>query len=743
MKTKQLIALAVALCALSAGAPAQAATSGDAAGRSERLRVGLVLGGGGARGAAHIGVLQELERLQVPVDAVVGTSMGAVIGGLYASGMRADDLEALVADIDWGKALSDTPDRRDLSFRRKQDDARFPIDLEIGFGDGELKLPQGVIQGQQLDLLLRRLTLEKSNVQNFDDLAIPFRAIATDLVSGNAVVIGEGDLARAIRASMSVPGAFAPVEMDGKLLVDGGLTGNLGIGVMQSLGVDVIIAVNVEFPLYTVDKLDSAVAISEQVLTILVVNETRRQIALLSADDILILPELGELGSSDFSRSLEALEPGRAAARTHADKLARLSLRDPDWRRYLAKFDDDAARPGDIDFIRVETDGAMPPDALLRRLRLKTGDPIDVQRLEDEVDRLYGLQVFEKINYRLVEEGGQTGVVFDAAERDWGPNFLLFGLRIENDFEGASSFGLGMRIRRPGVNTLGAEWRTDVRVGTEPLIATEFYQPLGVYSRFFVAPNVSLSQENIEAFEGDQQIARLRVTEARAGLDAGSELGHWGEFRVGLFRGTGDAEISIGDPALAPVDYDIGGALARLRIDTFDSAFFPKAGLRADLEWELSRPGLGADSKFDLVTFDYNQAFSRGRNTLIAGVDLATSFSADNIVEAQFPVGGFLRLSGLEQNQLSGPHAGIMRLVYFRRMGASTGDLVEVPLYLGASLEAGNVWQSRRDAGFDDLIMNGSVFVGLDTYVGPLYLAMGLAEGGQRNFYLFIGPLPD
>lgn len=743
MKAREAVGIAAAVVALAAPALVQTALAGDGTEDGERPRVGLVLGGGGARGAAHIGVLRELERLKVPVDAIVGTSMGAVIGGLYASGMRADDLEALVADIDWAEALSDAPDRRDLSFRRKQDDARFPIDLEIGFGDGELKLPQGVLQGQQLDLLLRRLTLETSHVRNFDDLAIPFRAIATDLASGEAVVIGEGDLARAIRASMSVPGAFAPVEIDGHLLVDGGLTGNLGIGIMQSLDVDVIIAVDVEFPLYPVEALDSALAVSEQVLTILIRNETQRQIARLSVEDVLIRPELGEFGSSDFGRSLEALEPGREAARAEAGRLAQLSLDDAGWRHYLERFSGERAPPGNIDFVRAETDGVIPPDALLRRLHIEPGDPIDVEVLADEVDRLYGLRVFEKINYRLVEDAGRTGIVFDVAERDWGPNFLLFGLQIENDFEGGSSFDLAMRVRRPGVNALGAEWLTDVRVGSRPLLASEFYQPLGSNSSFFIAPNLSLSQENIDAFEADQRTARLRVAEARIGIDAGMELGNRGEFRVGLFRGAGDADISIGDAALSGLDYEIGGASARLRIDTFDNAFFPREGVRADLNWELSRPGLGADSKFDLVSFDYNQAFSRGKSTLVAGIDLATSFSAENLVEARFPAGGFLRLSGLEQGQLGGPHAGIMRLVYFRRVGTSAGDLLELPIYLGASVEAGNVWQSRDDAGFDDLIMNGSVFLGLDTFIGPLYLAVGLAEGGQRNFYLFIGPLPD
>ena len=266
----------------------EVAASTEPAADSARPRVGLVLGGGGARGAAHIGVLKELERLRIPVDAIAGTSMGAVVGGLYATGMSADDLEHLVGSLDWAAALSDEPDRKDLSFRRKQDDSQVPIDFELGIRGTELVLPKGAIQGQKLDLLLRELTLGVSHIREFDDLAVPFRAIASDIERGEIWVMDKGDLARSIRASMSVPGVFPPVRIDDRLLVDGGLVGNLAVNVMQEMGVDIIIAVDVEFPLYAPDELDSALTISEQMLTILIRKETLRQIERLGEQDILI-----------------------------------------------------------------------------------------------------------------------------------------------------------------------------------------------------------------------------------------------------------------------------------------------------------------------------------------------------------------------------------------------------------------------------------------------------------------------
>lgn len=270
---------------------------------SDRLRVGLVLGGGGARGAAHIGVLRELERMRVPIDAIAGTSMGAIIGGLYAAGMSVAELEELVAEMDWAGAMSDEPDRSDLRFRRKQDARDYPIGLDIGLERGRPKLPLGLVQGQKLDLILRNLTVPVSHIKDFDELPIPFRAIASDIETGDMHVMGSGDLARAIRASMSVPAALAPVRIDGHLLVDGGLVGNLPVDVVREMGVDVVIAVDVEFPLYAPDELESAITISEQMLTILIRRETLRQIEKLGDDDVLVRPQLGTSGRRTSARS--------------------------------------------------------------------------------------------------------------------------------------------------------------------------------------------------------------------------------------------------------------------------------------------------------------------------------------------------------------------------------------------------------------------------------------------------------
>ena len=709
----------------------------------ERPRIGLVLGGGGARGAAHIGVLKELQRQRIPIDVIAGTSMGAVVGGLYASGMTVPELEELVGSLDWAAALTDKPRREYLNFRRKQDDAEFPIDFELGVRGTDLVLPEGVIQGQKLDLLLRELTLPTSHIEDFDKLPIPFRAIASDIERGEVFVMSGGDLARSIRASMSVPGVFRPVRIDNRILVDGGIVGNLPVDVMQDLGADVIIAVDVEFPLYDSEELGSALAISEQMLTILIRKETLRQIERLGERDVLIRPELGTYGSTDFGNIVETIEPGAKATREQLENLRALALDEVMYADHVARRaaprQDEAEK---LAFVRVLHDDKLSSAVLESRLTVQAGDPIDSQVLAANANRLYGLQLYEHVGYSLVEEDGKTGVEYRATTKSWGPNFLQFGMSLEDDFEGSTSFNLEARMTRAALNRLGAEWRTDLRLGTDPQLFSEFYQPLSFDSRWFIAPRIEMEQTNLNVFALDETIARLRVSEFESGLDFGRELGTVGEFRVGAFRGLGEARVKVGDPSLPNIDFDTGGAFAALRFDTRDNAQFPRSGVRADLRWTLSRPALGADSEFDTLAGEVASSWSQGKNTVQLGLAYATTIESDNTVQDFFPLGGFLRLSGLERGEISGPHAALARVVYYRRVGDTTGGIFETPVYLGVSAESGNVWQSRSDIDVGSMIFSGSVFAGIDTFVGPVYLAAGFAEQGQSNVYLFIGQPP-
>jgi NTE family protein len=736
--------VAILCIALSLAAVANAAESEQAADvtPSERPRVGLVLGGGGARGAAHIGVLRELERMRVPIDAIAGTSMGAIVGGLYASGMSVDELETLVAEMDWADAMSDEPDRSDLRFRRKQDARNFPVALDIGLERGRFKLPLGVVQGQKLDLILRNLTLPVSGISSFDDLTIPFRAIASDIETGEMYVMHSGDLATAIRASMSVPGVLAPVSLDGHLLVDGGLVGNLPVDVVRDMGVDVVIAVDVEFPLYALDELQSAITVSEQMLTILIRKETRRQIEKLGDRDVLIRPQLGTFGSASFGAILDVIEPGATAAREQEPQLAELAVDEATYREWQRGREPREPGDGRLAFVRVEQDSRLSEQVLESRMAVAAGDPVDAAVLAEEAAQLHALDVFEKVNYRLVEEDGETGVVFDARAKTWGPSFLNFGFTLEDDFEGATNFDLRARLTRPAVNRYGGEWRVDLRLGTEPRLLTEFYQPLRTDSRLFVAPYVDLNQSNFNVFDDQDIVSRVRISELAGGIDAGAEIGNFGEFRLGAFSGGGESWVTVGNAAASNPDFRTGGMRALLRFDTLDKPWFPTNGLQADFEWRKSLEQLGADDSYDIIDMSLQAVRTRGKSTFGFGLDYQTTLSFDGAVQDLFRLGGFQRLSGYERGALSGPHAAVAKLLFYRRIGDSPGGLFDAPIYFGASLEAGNVWESRNDMSLGSALLHGSLFVGIDSYVGPMFFAAGVGEGGLSNFYLVIGAPP-
>ncbi len=707
----------------------------------DRLRVGLVLGGGGARGAAHIGVLRELERLRIPIDAIAGTSMGAIVGGLYASGKTPDELEALVNSIDWADAFVDAPRREELTYRRKEDDAAYPAQLELGLSDGEVLIPKGLIQGQKLQLILREQLLHVSHIRSFDDLPTPFRAVASDIETGEPHVMRGGDLALAARASMSAPGIFAPVVVDGRTLVDGGLVGNVPVHAIHEMDVDVVIAVDVEFPLYPPEDLQSALAITEQMLTILIRKETLRQLSGLRDNDVLIRPRLGEYGSTNFDDIADVIAPGEAATMEVAADLSSLALGEADYEEYLASRRAPTTRAETLAFVRVIDSGPLSSAVLESRLQTRAGDAIDPAKLAADLDRLYALNYYEHVGYRLVTEDGRTGVEFETVEKSWGPNFLKFGLSLEDDFEGSTAFNVGARLTATGLNSLGAEWRNDAQLGTNPRFDSEFYQPFGFDTRYFVAPRIKFEQDNFNAFSGVDTIARYRVSESEIGLDFGRSLGRWGEFRLGAFRGLGDARVKVGDPLIPNFDFDQGGILARLRMDTLDDPQIPKSGARFNLEWLQSKSSFGADNDFETLLAAVDKAWSWGRNdrnTLLTGLEYATTFDSPGQVQDYFRLGGFLRLSGLERGEISGPHIALARLSYYRELGEGNG-VFDMPFYVGGSLEAGNAWQSRSAMSLGSALVNGSLFAGLDTYLGQLFFAAGFAEDGETSFYLFLG----
>ncbi len=708
----------------------------------DRPRIGLVLSGGGARGTAHIGVLKVLEEMQVPIDAIAGTSMGAVVGGLYASGVSADDIEKIMTSIDWQDAFRDRPSRADLSFRRKQDDQDFPVRLPLGVKGGKFLLPKGLLQGQKLHQMLRAQTASVSHVERFDDLPIPFRAVATDIETGATVVIDHGDLSTALRASMSAPAVFAPVEIDGRLLVDGGIADNVPIEEARAMGADILIVSDVSFPLQSRDQLTSPLEVSNQMIAILIRRETLRQRQLLTARDIVIEAPLVGTSSYNFSKVPSLIAGGEQAARDVAPRLEALAL---SLSRYAESVVQRQAReeiPDTIDFVRADPGSRRYAKTIEATMDEFVGKPLDAAAVEHKVSELYGLDLFETVDYRVVREGEHNGLEFRARRKSWGPNYIRFGLELQDDFEGNNSFNAGARFIVTELNALGGEWLTDLQVGENPLIHTEYWQPLDYSARYFVSPQVLFQIRNVPLLDRQTRIAEYRVREALYGLDVGRQLGNWGEFRVGLRRGAGKARVRVGDPGLPESDFDTGGFFARFAVDELDNLNFPRHGQVFTLEWDAAREGLGDDQSADALSLDFLAAESFGRHTVAFWVSAGSTVSSDAstpAIEDFFTLGGFLSLSGLAPESIAGPHFGIARLLYYRQIGREGPGFLNVPTYAGASLEFGNVWQERADASTSTALKDASVFLGLDTLIGPLYLAAGVDNGGETAFYLFLG----
>lgn len=728
-------------CCLLLAAPAAAEDPAPEA--LSRPRVGLVLSGGGARGLAHVGVLKVLEEQRVPIDAIAGTSMGAVIGGLYASGKTAAEIETLVRTLNWNSAFRDRPPRGDLNFRRKQDDREYLVRFPLGVKSGEFRVPRGLIQGQRLTQILRRETVAVAGIDDFDHLPTRFRALATDLETGERKVLARGDLAQAMRASLSAPGVFAPVELEGRLLVDGGLVENLPVDIAKEMGVDVVIAVDVGFQPVGRRDLNSALAVSNQMLTIMIQRETQRQRELLSASDLLIEPALGNMLSMDFTAVDRTIEQGAAATRAQAARLAALGVDDAGWQTYVAARSGREAVTPTVQFVRADPRSQRYRERIDAKFTPAVGKPLNPAAMERRVSQLYGDGNFELLDYKVVRDGELSGVEVSARRKSWGPNYLRFGLELQDDFEGSNSFNAGMRVLVTEVNQYGAEWQTDLRVGENPQFLTEFYQPIGYASDWFVAPRLLVERRNFDIIDEDERLATYRIRNQEFGLDLGRQFGSWGELRAGVLWGEGSQDLLVGDPDdpdLPPrTDFDRGEFVARLSIDRMDDVYFPRHGELFTLQWNGPRESLGADSDADRVSADWTLARSLGRNTFVLSMSGGANVSGPEQVQDFYTLGGLFNLSGLSPDAISGPHFAIAKSIAYRRIGSGDEGFLSVPTYLGVSLELGNVWNRRADISFDSARVNGSAFLGFDTFLGPVYLAAGFDEGGERSFYLLLG----
>ncbi len=701
----------------------------------QRPTVCLVLSGGGALGLAHIGVLQVLEELRVPVDCIAGTSMGAIVGGLYAAGLGPDDLVDVLASIDWRSVFDDRPPRRQVPFRRKVDDLTYLTRFELGFNHGRFQLPPGLVSGQQFGFLLQALTVPAAGVSDFDDLRLPFRAVATDIETGDKVVLSEGDLGQALRASMAVPGIFTPVEIGGRLLVDGGLVDNLPVDVAREMGADVVIAVDVGSPLKTREQLETLTRLTSQVVNLMI----RGNVAIQARDaDVLIDPDLEGFTSSDFEDWKEMLPRGEAAARVASASLSRFAVSEEEyaaWRRRVRRIEPTVDR---VAGIQVTTSSDADPELVLRRVRTRPGDTFDLAAIRSDVERLYALGDYESVGFFLTREPDGYLVHIEAHEKSWGPNVVRFGINLVSDFEGEGRYGVLASYTATRLNRLRAELKVAVELGTSPGATVEYYQPLSLGGHVFAAGTLEHQRTIFEVAGGPVPTGSYRVQAERGALELGLDLGRWGEVRVGASTGLARATTRLAAEDVSGLRYDAGGWILRGIIDQLDNPNFPRHGYIASAELYASREGLGADEAYDRLELALAGATSIRRHTVFLSLGYGSALGTELPIYDRFTLGGLFRLSGTPQGRITGQYFGAATLLYLYRFG-SLPPAAGNGLYAGVSFEAGNAWETSDAAGFDDLRRAISLAVGADTVAGPVYLGWGRNSLGEDAWYLFLG----
>lgn len=699
---------------------------------SGRPRVGLVLGGGGARGIAHVGVLGVLEELGVRVDVVVGTSMGAIVGALYASGMPPQAMDEWVRAADWDELFRDQASFRNLSFRRKREYRAFPIPLELGVSRHGVSTPSGFIAGQKLNAALRGLLLPVATVRDFDDLPIPYRAIATELATGRMVVLERGDLVDAVRASMSAPGVFSPYRVGDRLLADGGLTANLPAHVARTLGADVLIVVDVGAPLLREDELTTPMRAAVQVATILTQAGAEAQRQTLQPGDILIAPDLEYVRSTGFGYALEALAAGEAAARRQVSALRGLAV---DPVAFMAWVDTVRAvrpLPPTIDFVDVGDLSRRAPRSNLDRVRIRPGAALDTLVIAADVDRLYQVGIYERTDYRLTRLDEGLILSYEVREKPWGRNYLRFRLSVSDNFAGESSYNFATNLRAPHITSWGGELVAEVEVGNTRALRFELYQPLRGSSGAFLAPYAGTARFPRDVYEAGKALARYDVDGHRYGMAAGWGLGAWAEGRAGVEIGQVSATPRIGSPDLPDFRAALGTAYVQLQIDALDDPIFPRRGFSASVVHRIEHAALGADDPHTRLAADFLLPITRGRTTFLAGGSAATSLDSTLPPYDPFTLGGFMRLTGYPVGEVAGNHLLLGRLIVFRPV---RGDGV----FGGVILEAGNVWESAADMTLPTLRHSAAAAIGFRTLLGPVYLGYGLGDGNRRQTTLTIG----
>ncbi|WP_215776284.1 patatin-like phospholipase family protein [Paludibacterium sp. B53371] len=707
-----------------------------------RPRIGVVLGGGGARGFAHLGVLRELEKMHIPIACISGTSAGALIGGMYANGLGLDEMQQSFRDADWNAMLSGRPARSQVPYSRKSDDYKNYFDITFGVRDGAFRVPRSAINSQDVDLYIRQLTHDRV-IDSFDHLPIPFRAVATDLSNGDAVVFDHGVLATALRASMAVPGLFDPVTDQGRLLIDGGVARNLPIEDLKHHCADHVIVVDVGTPLMKTEQIKTLFDVVAQTSNLLVTRNVKQQKALLDDQDIVIRPDLNGYSAASFVDNQAIIARGVKAVDAVRERLAAWSVPPAEYQAWHARL----VPPESPHIERIEvvspTGSYINGERLARKLDSEQKAPrLDTAR--QQLRELFAGGDYDNLTYRIENKDGRNVMQVMPVERTIGPTYLRFGLNLKNSTTGDASFTFLASSLNTWLDAAGATWRNDLQVGSDTLLRSEIYQPLGLDSPMFVSAQAHYKEEAWPFFDNHHlKYAELTLAETGGELDAGVALGKYGQLRGGPYWTRYNPRLTMGvlPGSLSSLDQKATEAGLQMSAvaDQFDNPRWPRSGYFFDGNLRYSMPAWqGIDTRYYALTAE--NALTLGDFTwrftgkLKGNLDVS---NPDRFITPQF-LGGFLNLSGYQQDELYGEKVGLGRVMVYWR-AATLPSALGSGLYAGTSLEVGKVWRrnfSDEDTGW---LPGGSVFLGADTILGPFFVGVGSARGGRLIGYMYLG----
>ena len=723
----------VSMLALAIGCLAADALADGLAAAEARPRIGLVLGGGGARGTAHVGVLEVLEQLRVPVDCIAGTSMGSLVAGAYLSGVGPRQMMERLGQVDWHDLFRDDTAHGETNYRERRLAQSYYPGLEAGLTPDGMQMARGVVGGQKIKLFFNTLVGADRAERTIGTLPLPLAIIATDIGNGDRVVFRDGELALAMRASMSVPAVLTPVPWRGRYLVDGGLVDNLPVAEARALcKADIVIAVDVGSPLLNPEQVDSLRSVAGQMVNILTEQNATASRALIRPGDIYLRPDLTGISAADFDKFREGAARGRAAALAQTKALRRLAIPPEQYAAWAGQLQGPAPAPPRIDAVQIAGLRKVNPALVRKHLDDLPGKPLDTAHLEAGLARVYGEGDFESVDYALLGTRDRRILQVTPTEKSWGPNYLRFGVELEGSNK-ENNDALRAAYHRKWINSLGGEWLSGGQFGERSNLFTQFYQPLDARQWFFVQPWVGVVWDSLNAYQDDHRVAQYRLRSRYANLGLGANVGTLGQVRLEYTVRKRDASIETGAPTLPTGESLLRGWQLAADFDQFDRAFFPTRGWLARATWFREN-----DGSYSRLAAELRAAHAWGDYVINGRLSHTGSTSGRLPLADAAALGGFLNLSGYVRNQILADDVDYASLRGEKIIGrmplALRGDL-----RIGVALEAGNArnrFTETRGRGWQQA---AAIYFGGETPVGPVFLGYGYARGGHSSLYLFIG----